>query len=106
MFVLVSTKERVYTPQFNDISMKLPSFPLLSQFNDINPDTFCDHQTLRNCNVTFCECTNVINIPLGNVVEIILVDKGKFIILISYKDNLLYLFKCVLISYSNWKHNN
>lgn len=91
MFVLVSTKERVYTPQFNDISMKLPSFPLLTQFNDIKQDTFCDHQPLRNCNVTFCECTNVINIPLGNVVEIILVDKGKFII--------------IIICNTNWKHN-
>lgn len=57
--------------------MKLPHFPLLTQYDNIKQNTFCDHQKLKNCNTTFCECTNVINIPLNNVVEIILVDKGK-----------------------------
>ncbi|XP_054269197.1 uncharacterized protein LOC128990701 [Macrosteles quadrilineatus] len=75
-FSEVSKKERVYTPQFNDISMKLPHFPLLSQYHNIDQNTFCDHQTLANCNATFCQCTNIINVPLGNVVEIILIDKG------------------------------
>nr|BAJ06132.1 laccase 1 isoform G [Nephotettix cincticeps] len=75
-FSEVNKKERVYTPQFNDISMKFPHFPLLSQYNNINQDTFCDHQKLSNCNSTFCQCTNIVNVPLGNVVEIIIIDKG------------------------------
>uniref|UniRef100_A0A1B6FJ43 Laccase n=1 Tax=Cuerna arida TaxID=1464854 RepID=A0A1B6FJ43_9HEMI len=75
-FSEVSKKEKVYTPQFNDITMKLPHFPLLSQYDSIDQHTFCDHQTLKNCNTTFCTCTNVIHVPLGSVVEIILIDKG------------------------------
>ena len=71
-------KERVMTPQFNHISMKLPDFPLLSQHRNINNNTFCDHKSLKDCNTTFCECTNVVHIPLGDVVEIILVDKGNY----------------------------
>lgn len=59
--------------------MKLPTFPLLSQYDSIDNKTFCDHTTLHNCDSTFCECTNVINIPLGDVVELILIDKGMFL---------------------------
>lgn len=67
--------------------MKLPNFPLLSQRESINNNTFCDHKSLKDCNVTFCECTNVVHIPLGDVVEIILVDKGNYISVLLTKVN-------------------
>ncbi|XP_039275445.1 laccase isoform X2 [Nilaparvata lugens] len=69
-------KERVYTPQFNRVSMHMPSEPLLSQRDDINKDMFCDHSKLNNCTSQSCHCTNVIKIPLGDVVELILIDEG------------------------------
>uniref|UniRef100_A0A1B6BZ72 Laccase n=2 Tax=Clastoptera arizonana TaxID=38151 RepID=A0A1B6BZ72_9HEMI len=78
----VPNKERVLTPQFNYISMKLPDFPLLSQFQNINNKTLCDFKTHKNCTESFCECTNIINIALGDVVELILIDKG-----VSYNAN-------------------
>lgn len=71
-------KEQVYTPQFNHISMRMPSIPLLSQRDSVTKDMFCDHKSLNNCTGgNQCECTNVIEIPLGDVVELILIDEGN-----------------------------
>ncbi|KAL5234168.1 hypothetical protein ACI65C_001578 [Semiaphis heraclei] len=67
--------ERVYTPQINKMSFKLPSFPLLSQRNMIEPWMSCDH-IKKDCSNEFCECTNIIRVPLGSIVELFLIDKG------------------------------
>lgn len=72
--------ERVYTPQINKMSFKLPSFPLLSQREMIKPWTSCDYLK-KDCSKEFCECTNIIKVPLGSIVELFLIDKGN---LISY----------------------
>nr|CAD7404504.1 unnamed protein product [Timema cristinae] len=68
--------EKVSTPQLNFISMKLPPFPLLSQPGDIAPDMMCDSSTAKNCTRDYCECTHVLSVPLGDVVELIIIDKG------------------------------
>lgn len=74
--VLVSHRsERVYTPQINKMSFKLPSFPLLPQRDMIRPSMSCDHLK-KDCSKEFCECTNIIKVPLGSIVELFLIDKG------------------------------
>ena len=58
--------------------MKLPPFPLLSQHNDLGKKyNFCNESTVRNCTSQYCECTHVIEVPLGAVLELVLIDKGK-----------------------------
>lgn len=95
-FSVKNRREQVYTPQFNHISMKMPSVPLLSQRDSISSDMFCDHKSLTNCtdNVQ-CECTNVIKIPLGDVVELILIDEGNFPFLNYYRYILFYFYFCI-----------
>ncbi|XP_066994423.2 uncharacterized protein [Anabrus simplex] len=69
---------KLYTPQLNHISMKLPSFPMLSERDRLTSNMFCNESTISetNCTEKYCECTHVIQVPLGHVVELILVDKG------------------------------
>nr|CAD7393961.1 unnamed protein product [Timema cristinae] len=55
--------------QLNNISNMLPSSPILSQLEDIHPETFCSGN-----DSTLKECFHVIKIPLGAVVEFLLVD--------------------------------
>lgn len=76
LHILVSHEsKRVYTPQINKMTFKFQSFPLLSQKEMVRPEMSCDHMQL-NCSQDFCECTNIIKIPLGSVVELFLIDKG------------------------------
>ncbi|XP_050537356.1 uncharacterized protein LOC126903292 [Daktulosphaira vitifoliae] len=67
--------ERLYTPQINKMTFKLQSFPLLSQREMIKPEMSCD-SIKKNCSIEFCECTNIIKVPLGSIVELFLIDKG------------------------------
>lgn len=76
IITVTHSSERVYTPQINKMSFKLPSFPLLSQREMIEPWMSCD-QIKKDCSLEFCECTNIIRVPLGSVVELFLIDKGK-----------------------------
>ncbi|XP_044007229.1 L-ascorbate oxidase-like isoform X2 [Aphidius gifuensis] len=71
-----SKKGRVYTPQLNHITMKLPSFPLLSQRELIKEDQFCNSSSVKNCKNVFCSCTHVLQVKLNSVVEVIMVDEG------------------------------
>nr|AQY62684.1 laccase 1 [Bemisia tabaci] len=75
-FNSVIEKKRVLTPQINHISMKLPSFPLLPQRDEIKADTFCEPHKIRNCSSEYCECTHHIKVPFSSVVELVLVDEG------------------------------
>ncbi|XP_011135308.1 laccase-1 isoform X1 [Harpegnathos saltator] len=67
---------RLFTPQLNHISMKLPSFPLLSQRHLIKPDQFCNSSTVEGCEEDFCACTHVLQVKLNSVVELVLIDEG------------------------------
>lgn len=74
---MLHKSERVYTPQINKMTFKLQSFPLLPQRDMIEPWMSCDHLKKKNCSQEFCECTNIIRVPLGSIVELFLIDKGK-----------------------------
>ncbi|KAJ8669572.1 hypothetical protein QAD02_000831 [Eretmocerus hayati] len=69
---------RSKTPQLNHISMKMPSFPLMSQKEQIDPSIFCNLNTTRRrgCQTTHCSCLHVLQVDLNSVVELILIDEG------------------------------
>ncbi|KAK2575713.1 hypothetical protein KPH14_012102 [Odynerus spinipes] len=68
--------QKLFTPQLNRISMKLPPFPLLPQRDSIRPDQFCNSSTVKDCDKKYCACTHVLQVKLNSVVEVILVDEG------------------------------
>jgi hypothetical protein len=78
-FLTVPSKlQRLLTPQLNHISLRLPPFPLLSQHSDLGTKyPFCNETTISGCENKYCECTHVIEVPLGTVLELIIIDKGK-----------------------------
>lgn len=69
----------------DEISYLSPPAPLVSQYDDINPEQFCNGDNRpADCGAN-CMCTHKIDIPLNAVVEVVLVDEGMF-----------YLF-CILL---------
>ncbi len=59
----------------DEISYVAPSAPLLSQYHDNNPNTFCNgDRRPKNCGEN-CKCVHKIDIPLNAVVEIVLIDE-------------------------------
>ncbi|XP_046632663.1 laccase-like [Daphnia pulicaria] len=72
----VGNNFRLYTPQINHISLRMPSSPPLSQFNSLASDVFCNESTVSNCVNEFCECPYTLEIPLGSLVELIVIDEG------------------------------
>ena len=89
----VKRNRRVYTPQLNHISMKPSPFPLLSQRDLIDRNTFCNETSVKNCKEDFCSCTHVLQVKLKSVVEVILIDEGNFInisfLFVSYNKSLV-----------------
>lgn len=60
----------------DEISYMSPPAPLLSQYDDVNPEQFCNGDNRpANCGQN-CMCTHKVDIPLNAVVEIVLVDEG------------------------------
>ncbi|XP_014238681.2 laccase-like [Trichogramma pretiosum] len=79
-FNQVASNMRIGSLQFNNINLKLQSFPLLSQRNEIRADTFCNSTNLpaRDCTKTQCACTHVLQVGLNQVVEVVFVDEGRY----------------------------
>lgn len=74
-FAVPAKKNRLYTPQLNHISMKLPSSPLLT--NRPSMKNFCNASSIdESCAETYCECSHVLAVKLNSVVELIIVDEG------------------------------
>ena len=62
----------------DEISYLSAPAPLLSQYDDINPEQFCNGDNRpADCGPN-CMCTHKIDIPLNAIVEIVLVDEGNF----------------------------
>lgn len=63
---------------FNNISLTLPHFSLLSQPDEIDERIFCDVKNKKNkpCipNSDICRCVHRIKVKLGSIVELILID--------------------------------
>lgn len=61
----------------DEISYLTAPAPLLSQYDDINPEQFCNGDNRpADCGPN-CMCTHKIDIPLNAIVEIVLVDEGN-----------------------------
>ncbi|EEB11257.1 multicopper oxidase, putative [Pediculus humanus corporis] len=79
----IGMKETVRIKQINNLTMLLPSSPLVSQSYQISPDSFCDENFIpekckKNLVENFpCECVHVVKIPLNSVVELVLVNKDE-----------------------------
>lgn len=62
----------------DEISYMSPPAPLISQYDDIDPEQFCNGDNRpANCDQG-CMCTHKIDIPLNAIVEVVLVDEGKY----------------------------
>ncbi|XP_053671441.1 uncharacterized protein LOC128721687 [Anopheles nili] len=76
---VVNNTNRLYTPQLNHISMRMPPVPFLPGRDALDESQFCNETSLRDRNCSggeFCECSHVIQIPLHATVEMIMVDEG------------------------------
>lgn len=62
----------------DEISYLSPPAPLLSQYDEINPEQFCNGDNRPADCGTNCMCTHKIDIPLNAIVEIVLVDEGTY----------------------------
>lgn len=63
----------------DEISYLSAPAPLISQYDEINPEQFCNGDNRpADCGPN-CMCTHKIDIPLNAIVEIVLVDEGKII---------------------------
>ena len=72
-------KNRLRSPQMNNITNRLPSSPLLTQEQDVDKDMFCNDTHLepdKHCSGGFCECLHVVEVGLNDVVEMFIVDEG------------------------------
>lgn len=69
---------RLYMPQINHITLRLPAAPPLSQPTDVNPSMYCNSTAMNDCNDEFCYCTHMLNVKRGSLVEVILVDEGMY----------------------------
>ncbi|XP_045445403.1 laccase-1 [Melitaea cinxia] len=59
----------------DEISYMAPPAPLISQYDDINPDQFCNGDNRpADCGQN-CMCTHKVDIPLNAVVEVVMVDE-------------------------------
>lgn len=66
-------------PNFNNMSMVLPSAPLLLQ----QPEDVivCNAENVpHKCrsSITSCECTHVIDLPFGSATELVIFDTGTY----------------------------
>lgn len=69
----------------DEISYTSPASPMLSQIDDIPPESFCNGDNKpANCGRN-CMCSHKVDIPMHAVVEVVLVDEGKYTCL----DNLM-----------------
>lgn len=73
----VEGQNKMRSPQINNITLKVPPSTLLTQGQDVK---FCNEQALsesKDCDgEDWCECPHVLEVDLGDVVEIFLIDEG------------------------------
>ncbi|ETN62011.1 laccase-like multicopper oxidase 1 [Anopheles darlingi] len=73
-FLVAPTGDHVIS-LIDEISYLSAPAPLLSQFDDINPEQFCNGDNRpADCGAN-CMCTHKVDIPLNAIVEVVLVDE-------------------------------
>ncbi|XP_067008292.2 uncharacterized protein [Anabrus simplex] len=76
-----SRTNHVRVPHINNLTFMLPSSPLLFELAEVDSELPCNQDYLpARCrdphNGGFCQCTHIMNIPLGNAVELVLINQG------------------------------
>ena len=69
--------DQVPSPQVNNISNTDPLTPLLLAAQE--PQKVCHSDSMpdgKTCHNDFCECLHLLKIPLGDTVDIVLIDEG------------------------------
>ncbi|KAJ8683447.1 hypothetical protein QAD02_019239 [Eretmocerus hayati] len=77
-----SSNRSIGTMQLNHITLKLPTVPLMSQWSQIDPNTICNSTNIPRgqCARESCACTHVLQVRLNSVVELVLIDEGKSVV--------------------------
>lgn len=76
---VVEKKHRLFTPQINHISLRMPPSPLMTQHAHLGPNVLCNESTVHsNCHEEFCDCTYTLQVKLGSLVELVLIDEGEY----------------------------
>ncbi|XP_065091239.1 uncharacterized protein LOC135712206 [Ochlerotatus camptorhynchus] len=77
---VINNTNRLYTPQLNHISMRMPKIPMMPGKDELDESLFCNASSLMeqgiNCREEFCECSHVLQVPLNSSVEMVLIDEG------------------------------
>lgn len=76
----------LYTPQINNISLLMPSTPLLYKWHTVPKELICDHfnktnacyknKNKNNNTNEYCTCFYVLEFSLGDVVEFVITDSA------------------------------
>nr|XP_045624166.1 laccase-2-like [Procambarus clarkii]XP_045624167.1 laccase-2-like [Procambarus clarkii] len=79
-FDLVEDSQQIPTPQINNISFVHPASPLiLTGENEGEQVCNADFQPpAKNCNDDYCECLHMYTIPLGSIVDLVMIDEGQY----------------------------
>lgn len=72
----IKNAHHLFTTQINNISYINPSSPMLTQYNDVPQDKYCNANTTQDCDMEFCECVHKLDVTLGHVVELVLINNG------------------------------
>ncbi|KAA0194023.1 hypothetical protein HAZT_HAZT004180 [Hyalella azteca] len=68
---------RVPSPQINNLTFRAPPFPLLLTPAQPSQESLCNTQASpTHCHRDLCQCLHVIDVPLLQVVDIVLIDAG------------------------------
>ncbi|XP_055539968.1 uncharacterized protein LOC129726845 [Wyeomyia smithii] len=77
---VINSTNRLFTPQLNHISMRMPSEPMMPGKDRLDESLFCNASSLMqqgiNCREEFCQCSHVLQVPLNATVEMVLIDEG------------------------------
>ena len=70
-------EDQIETPQINNITLKLPSTPLLFNEKPLKKG-FCSTVAVRrqHCVEDFCECIHLQELPLNFIVDVIIINEG------------------------------
>lgn len=78
-FNLMGEDQQIPSPQVNNLTFMPQAAPLLLNRGE-HDHKMCNAETpfsSRNCNEDFCECLHMYKIPLGSVVDMVLIDEGQ-----------------------------
>lgn len=63
----------------NDISLRLPPSPPLSQLEDIPPEMICHGENKPKDCENPCMCTHIVDLPYNGIVELVIVDESEYL---------------------------